>query len=322
MDVAVLGAILALVIGLVSLGMVSWVRDRDTARRLVWMPATLVLYNVWVAVFLASWYLEGRLGAMPRSGRVHLSAEAVAVALIALVVAWGCAHLRQVFGLLGLPVPKRGLRLVRGFVLIVAVATSISWFFVGRLDSSLPLAIVGAIARLLVFMTSLYSSGWLYVKARGLDDPTWGRRLKTLAAAYIAVFFALTAVTLTWGALSQISKTLAPLLDVVIEVSYNIVVVAWLAPLVGWSDRRKSSQNPDKAIVGVGDVGYGHGITKRENEIIALLCEGKTNKEIADQLCISVTTVKDHNQAIFQKLGVRNRTEVTRMVLGRSTLQK
>jgi DNA-binding CsgD family transcriptional regulator len=173
-----------------------------------------------------------------------------------------------------------------------------------------------------VFLTSVYSSGWLYVKSRVLDDPTWGSRLKVLAAAYTAVFFALTTVTLTWGALSQISRTLAPSLDVLIEVAYNIIVVAWLAPLVSWSDRSRSSQDPDRVIVGVPDVGHGRGITKRESEIIGLICEGKTNKEIADQLFISVTTVKDHNQAIFQKLGVRNRTEVTRLILSKPTLQK
>jgi DNA-binding NarL/FixJ family response regulator len=55
-------------------------------------------------------------------------------------------------------------------------------------------------------------------------------------------------------------------------------------------------------------------ITKREMEVIDLICLGKTNKEIADQLFISVDTVKDHNYKIFQKTGVRNRTQLVRLV--------
>src|SRR5579872_2861935 len=309
MDVIVLGPILALVTGFVSLGMIPWVRDPKTARRLVWMPVTLVAYNAWVAVFLASSYLEGRPGSSAGNGRVHLSGEALTVALIALVLAWGCANVQQVFGLIGLPVPRRVSRWMYGFVLIVTVLTAISWLLAGHLESSLPLLIVGAITRLVVFLTSLYASGWLYVRSRGLDDATSSRRIGVLAAAYVAVFFALITVTLTWGALSRISNTLAPWLDVSIEVSYNLVVVAWLAPLVGWLGHGKSSPELEKISAGVRDVAYGYGITKRESEIVALICEGKTNKEIADHLFISVTTVKDHNQAIFQKLGVRNRTE-------------
>jgi DNA-binding CsgD family transcriptional regulator len=55
-------------------------------------------------------------------------------------------------------------------------------------------------------------------------------------------------------------------------------------------------------------------ITKREMEVIDLICLGKTNKEIADQLFISVDTVKDHNYKIFQKTGVRNRTQLVKLV--------
>jgi DNA-binding CsgD family transcriptional regulator len=58
-----------------------------------------------------------------------------------------------------------------------------------------------------------------------------------------------------------------------------------------------------------------YGITGREIEIIALVCRGKTNKEIADELCISPQTVKDHNYNIFRKTGVRNRTQLARLFM-------
>jgi DNA-binding CsgD family transcriptional regulator len=56
------------------------------------------------------------------------------------------------------------------------------------------------------------------------------------------------------------------------------------------------------------------GISKREEEVILLVCQGLTNQEIADTLFISLKTVKDHNYRIFQKTGVRNRVELTQLV--------
>jgi hypothetical protein len=44
-----------------------------------------------------------------------------------------------------------------------------------------------------------------------------------------------------------------------------------------------------------------------------LIQSGKTNQEIADQLFISLATVKDHNHNIFRKCGVRNRLELSNL---------
>jgi DNA-binding NarL/FixJ family response regulator len=48
-------------------------------------------------------------------------------------------------------------------------------------------------------------------------------------------------------------------------------------------------------------------LTRREIEIIALICDGLTNREMADRLFISETTVRHHLTSIFAKLGVRDR---------------
>ncbi len=53
-------------------------------------------------------------------------------------------------------------------------------------------------------------------------------------------------------------------------------------------------------------------ITKREREIIIEICKGKTNKQIADELFISLQTVKDHTHNIFVKTGVKNRVQLAR----------
>ncbi len=50
-------------------------------------------------------------------------------------------------------------------------------------------------------------------------------------------------------------------------------------------------------------------LTEREQEVLRLLAEGKTNKEIAEVLIISDRTVQTHLSNIFSKMGVSTRTE-------------
>lgn len=54
----------------------------------------------------------------------------------------------------------------------------------------------------------------------------------------------------------------------------------------------------------------GFSLSAREREIATLIAQGKTNREIAELLYISVPTVKTHISNIFQKVGVTNRTSL------------
>jgi DNA-binding CsgD family transcriptional regulator len=59
------------------------------------------------------------------------------------------------------------------------------------------------------------------------------------------------------------------------------------------------------------------GLTAREQEVVGLICAGRTNRDIADALAISLATVKTHIIHIFEKLGVENRASVVaRMARG------
>lgn len=50
-------------------------------------------------------------------------------------------------------------------------------------------------------------------------------------------------------------------------------------------------------------------LTKRELEVLSKIVEGKNNGIIADELCISVNTVKAHCKSIFDKLKVEDRLQ-------------
>ncbi|MGW2996740.1 helix-turn-helix domain-containing protein, partial [Streptomyces sp. NPDC001193] len=56
-------------------------------------------------------------------------------------------------------------------------------------------------------------------------------------------------------------------------------------------------------------------ITEREEEILKLVAEGHSSKEIGDLLVISPKTVERHRANLLQKLGLRDRLELTRYAI-------
>jgi len=55
------------------------------------------------------------------------------------------------------------------------------------------------------------------------------------------------------------------------------------------------------------------GITKRELEILQLIAEGMSNREIAEKLFVSENTVKTHSSRLFDKLSARRRTQAVQI---------
>jgi DNA-binding NarL/FixJ family response regulator len=62
-------------------------------------------------------------------------------------------------------------------------------------------------------------------------------------------------------------------------------------------------------------------LTPRELEVLKLIAEANTSKEIADKLYISIKTVDRHRQNILAKLGMRDRVELTRYAMKRGLIQ-
>ncbi len=63
--------------------------------------------------------------------------------------------------------------------------------------------------------------------------------------------------------------------------------------------QRRPTEKPQAALVT---------LTRREIEVLQLLAEGLSNKEIADKLTVSPCTIKTHLHSIYKKLNVYNRT--------------
>jgi DNA-binding NarL/FixJ family response regulator len=79
-------------------------------------------------------------------------------------------------------------------------------------------------------------------------------------------------------------------------------IVTELAALADRYDAVAVAATPNAEVVGA--------LTKAERRVAEAVAAGRTNREVADHLFVSVKTVDFHLQAIYRKLGVRSRTEL------------
>lgn len=107
------------------------------------------------------------------------------------------------------------------------------------------------------------------------------------------------------GARGAISKALSAeaICKAIVQVAQGEEVVALSAPDSG------------PAALGLLDwPGKDEGLSERESEVLVLVAEGLTNKEIAAALYVGTETVKTHISQVLAKLGLRNRTEAAAYV--------
>jgi DNA-binding CsgD family transcriptional regulator len=96
-----------------------------------------------------------------------------------------------------------------------------------------------------------------------------------------------------------------------IDFCYNTLIVIWSIKYLGSME----ADEPETVIrnLSADELIQKNQISKRELEIIQLVCSGRSNQEIADELFISVGTVKNHLYNIYLKLGISNRTRLVKM---------
>ncbi|MCL4140213.1 UNVERIFIED_CONTAM: hypothetical protein GTU68_031622 [Idotea baltica] len=64
-----------------------------------------------------------------------------------------------------------------------------------------------------------------------------------------------------------------------------------------------------RSLVGRDPVGLGSDLTNREIEVLRIASKGRSNKEIAAELFLSVNTVRNHMQHVLNKLGAHSKLE-------------
>ena len=87
--------------------------------------------------------------------------------------------------------------------------------------------------------------------------------------------------------------------------------------LKGWQSRSEELLGR----VGVKAVAASSGLSRRELEVLRLVCDGASNPRIAERLVISPKTAARHVANIFAKLGVHSRAEAARVAVERGLLE-
>jgi DNA-binding NarL/FixJ family response regulator len=77
----------------------------------------------------------------------------------------------------------------------------------------------------------------------------------------------------------------------------------------------KASDDQNATEVGGGTKSTARDLSAREREVVTLIAQGLTDREIGEQLFISVSTVRSHLDRVADKTGYRRRAELTRLAL-------
>jgi DNA-binding CsgD family transcriptional regulator len=100
-------------------------------------------------------------------------------------------------------------------------------------------------------------------------------------------------------------------LPVVEQAAQRHLVEEVAAPQLALQDRGTafSGFGTDSRQGSVHKASIGHGLTRREREVLREVRHGRTSREIAELLGVSIPTINKHVQKVLQKLDVRNRVQ-------------
>ena len=165
--------------------------------------------------------------------------------------------------------------------------------------------------RSFIFFYRLFIAGlfllpiWMIVRSRSIKDSSQLRFVRLFAAVHCLCLAA-------YEISVRASGTDIDFAHQLFRLAFNIPPMIVLFHLA--KHQAKALPQTDEARINSEVLSSRFGITEREQDIIRLVCLGKTNAEIEKELFISVKTVKRHLYNIYQKLGVKNRVQLVNLV--------
>ncbi len=154
------------------------------------------------------------------------------------------------------------------------------------------------------------SSLLCFLMAIRISDNRQRGLAKTISACYFIAFFI--GLIFPWEFIYKALPNIRPLPMVLLYFSTNLPPLLILRHNLNKHFAEAPTQLDGRADLASFFARFG--LSQREQEIIRLMIQGKSNKDIEGELFISLHTVKNHIYNIYQKLGVKNRLQVISLI--------
>lgn len=265
----------------------------------------IISFNVMVFAYLVVKYLFTNIIGEDPAGHPGSITAILTLAVFAIETAIAWTTLQLVYSLQSRPFSSR---LVRLFIIVVALF-GVS-FAIGTtliLQDGLRRWLMGTYFALVMVATSVMLSSFVVLAVGrhsklGVSQRSPVRRLGWFflcgfvplvvsAAFHRSIGFIISSAALLW---------------------MNCVPLIWLRSDFPNYHGERTPGGSDEALRALA---VKHGVTERELEVMRLIVQGRSNKEIEDLMCISFSTVKNHAYSIYKKLGVSSRAQLIHLVM-------
>lgn len=270
----------------------------------------VIYYNLCIVIILLGKYFELNLMESISPGSISILKDMAVLCAILFGYGMIISILRIAFGIRDQTVPLR-YKIWTSTGLAVLILHYCTKFIFLSQDPSPPwLSIIQVFAIANVFILDMTIPIDLIKYKKRCEDQDKGTLSKALGYFYlsrygVAIFIFLTLGFIFWW---NTPDTIQPFVAFVILIYINLIPLLWLKYFFLPYTESLLKIVEDKAVLE--PVFEKYHISKREQEILKLILNGKSNREIEDTLFISYHTVKNHVYNLYQKLGVKTRYEL------------
>lgn len=230
---------------------------------------------------------------------------------LATYLIWALSYAQMTYNFLGITEELRKRRWFR--YLFTAIMLYLAFLFIVRVLRLIPNLYFFS-SLILVFAGLGTVLGYsIFIGRKSISEKILERRkaLKILSNLFIAFSVTNIFVFLNFYPFNVLPPLATKFSYNVMDLMYNCLIIFWALKYLDSLNRCDESIENERSSIGSNIEKYQ--ISKRELEIIHLVCAGKSNQEIADTLFISLGTVKNHLYNIYAKIGIKNRTQLAKL---------
>lgn len=238
---------------------------------------------------------------------IHRTASVLYLAAFAL---WALYYSKMIYTFLDIPIESNQRKYKIGIKIFIFIFAAM---FIHRISGIMPkiyLSLYFLISFASMFIVMNYSM-FLLRKIKEIADKE--KRTALTVLPVLMLLYSLFALLVLLGNFREFWFILRTdmLVPILLDLVFNIFVIFWAFKYMDSLNRKEEPIPVSKE--SIEKIAEKYQISKRELEIIQLVCQGKSNQEIADALFVSLGTVKSHLYNVYNKIGIKNRIQLTKL---------